>query len=78
MCQRGDEVLLKVPIPAHLSHTGCFRWDTKAIDSCIAPIVRALNDAGIYTANSCCGHGDGPGSIILHDGRELIIVHSTT
>ena len=73
MCNHGDEVLLSVPIPAHLSHTGELRWDTKGVDSCIAPIVKALNDAGIYTASSCCGHGESDGVIILHDGRELIV-----
>lgn len=73
MCKRGDEVVLMVPIPAELSSTGKFRWDKKAIDRCIAPIVQALNDAEIYTAGCCCGHGKSDGSIILHDGRELIV-----
>lgn len=27
------------------------------VDSCIAPIVAALNDGGIPTVGSCCGHG---------------------
>ena len=43
------------------------------IDSCIAPIVLALNDAGIETVASCCGHGKIDGSIVLRDGRELVI-----
>ncbi len=73
MCKHDDEVLLNVPIPANLSHTGGFRWETKGVDSCIAPIVKALNDAGIYTAGCCCGHGETDGNIILHDGRVLII-----
>jgi len=73
MCTWGDEVLLRVPVPAALSHTGAFRWAEKAVDRCIAPIVQALNDAGIYTANSCCGHGQADGEIILHDGRVLRI-----
>lgn len=73
MCQNGDEVLLIVPIPAHLSHTGKARWDIKAIDRCIAPIVQALNDAGIHTASCCCGHGKQDGEILLHDGRVLTI-----
>lgn len=29
MCAHGEEVLLRVPIPAHLSHTGQMRWDWK-------------------------------------------------
>lgn len=73
MCTWGDDVQLLVPIPAELSHTGAFRWDTKRIDRCIAPIVQALNDAGIYTASSCFGHGVYDGFILLHDGRKLVI-----
>lgn len=74
MCMDGQETMLNVPIPANLSYTGEFRWDIKAVDSCIAPLVQALNDAGIYTANSCCGHGREDGTIHLHDGRILRIV----
>jgi hypothetical protein len=73
MCKLGDETILYVPVPANLSHNGKFRWDWKGIDFCIAPIVQALNDAGIYTAGCCCGHGEMDGNIILHDGRKLII-----
>lgn len=43
------------------------------IDTEIAPIVAALNAAGIETRASCSGHGNLPGSIILWDGRELHI-----
>lgn len=39
----------------------------------IVDLVKALNDAGISTVASCSGHGHRPGSIILKDGRELII-----
>jgi hypothetical protein len=42
-------------------------------DPCIAPLVAALNDAGIPTIASCCGHGHRPGIITLADGRELLI-----
>ena len=42
-------------------------------DPCIAPIVRALNDAGIRTVASCCGHGHQHGNVALEDGRELVI-----
>ena len=73
MCKHGDEVLLRVPIPANLSHTSEFHWDVKAVDSCIAPIVDALNKAGIYTSGCCCGHGKEKGTIFLHDGRVLEI-----
>jgi hypothetical protein len=36
-------------------------------DPCIEPLVRALNDAGIATRASCCGHGHRPGNIVLAD-----------
>jgi len=74
MCKWGTDEEVQVTVPAHLSYTGEDRVDTIKIDKCIAPIVRALNEAGIRTDQSCCGHGKGNGSILLHDGRELIIV----
>jgi hypothetical protein len=43
------------------------------VDICIADIVAALNAANIVTMASCCGHGIQDGSIVLEDGRELII-----
>lgn len=73
MCKHGEEVILEVPIPENLSCTGEFRWAKKGIDLCIAPIVKALNDAGIYTSGCCCGHGKIDGSISLQDGRVLWI-----
>ena len=42
-------------------------------DPCIAPIVSALNAAGIRTIASCCGHNKMDGSILLADGRDLRI-----
>lgn len=42
-------------------------------DPCIAPLVKALNDGDVPTVASCCGHGDRDGSIVLADGRELVI-----
>lgn len=73
MCERGKTINSVVPIPTDLSHTGERRWATKAIDSCLVRLVEVLNAAGIYTISSCCGHGEGPGSILLEDGRELAI-----
>jgi hypothetical protein len=45
----------------------------RSIDHCIGHIVATLNAGGVETVASCCGHGDQPGTIILADGRELII-----
>lgn len=73
MCKWGNDVLVKVKIPAVCSHTGKVYWTKKAIDKCIAPIVKALTEAGIHTAGSCCGHGKNNGYIALHDKRVLII-----
>jgi len=73
MCKWGTEVELTVLMPARLSYTGNPRWDVKKVDACISPIVKALNDARIYTASSCCGHGEIDGEILLHDGRMLVI-----
>ena len=73
MCKWGTYIELSVPIPAELSCTGKAYWKVKPIDSCIAPIVKALNEGGVYTASSCCGHGKGDGEIILQDGRKLVI-----
>ena len=44
------------------------------IDPCLNNIIKALNNGGIKTVASCCGHGRQPGNIMLEDGRELIIV----
>jgi hypothetical protein len=61
MCQQGDTTLMQ------------WRGKLFDVDSCIAPLVTALNMAGAYTIASCCGHGHRPGNIALEDGRELII-----
>ena len=47
------------------------------IDACIAPLIRALQAAGIDTVASCCGHGKTLGRIDLADGRVLFIGHDT-
>lgn len=43
------------------------------VDACIADLVKALNDGGVVTRDSCCGHGRGPGMIRLRDGRRLVV-----
>lgn len=69
-CARCQASAVLVPI---LSSDG--RWQTAAVDVCIAPLVQALNAGGIATIASCCGHGRRPGNIALRDGREFIIAH---
>lgn len=41
------------------------------VDYCLAPLVEALNNAGAFTKACCCGHGVGPGTILLHDGTDI-------
>jgi hypothetical protein len=45
----------------------------RGIDKCIHQIVAALNAGGVATAACCCGHGKQDGSIVLEDGRELLV-----
>lgn len=42
-------------------------------DPCLVPIVKALNDGGVPTIASCCGHGQALGSVALVDGRVIAI-----
>lgn len=42
-------------------------------DPCLVPLVKALNEGGVRTVASCCGHGKNAGSIALADGRWLVI-----
>lgn len=73
MCKLGEYELVKVKIPADLSHTGKPYWKKTKIDKCISSIVRALQEGGIDMRGSCCGHGKMDGDIHLQDGRILII-----
>lgn len=64
---------MEVTILPHLAHDGQQRQAIKGVDACIANIVSALNDGGVMTTSSCCGHGKSDGSILLADGREIIL-----
>lgn len=73
MCQWGTDIEVLVKIPADLSSTGQVKWRHIGIDSCIADIVRALQEADIDMRSSCCGHGK-TGEITFQDGRILHII----
>lgn len=73
MCNNREETKVWVKIPADLSCDGKEKWKYALIDTCIAPIVKALQEGGIDIRGSCCGHGKGPGYISLQDGRLLTI-----
>lgn len=74
MCKKGDTVTMVLPrrplsdpFGKHLNYS---------IDRCIAPMVAALNRAGITTVACCCGHGDAVGWVALGDGRSLVIAEN--
>ena len=71
MCKWGTDVEVTLCRPKSIS--GRMRI---SVDSCIAPLVQALNDAKIETTGCCCGHGKTHGWITLADGRALLI-HET-
>lgn len=69
MCRRGTDALVKLNRPRPVSG----RAET-LVDACIAPLVQALNDAGVETLGCCCGHGREPGSVLFYqdgEAREL-------
>lgn len=48
--------------------------DPIELDECIADIVLALNEGGVPTTSSCCGHGTAPGHISLRGDRHLLVI----
>lgn len=63
MCKQGTEKNIKLTDGSR-----------KSCDECIQPLVQALNDFGLQTTASCCGHQKQKSSIILKDGREIFII----
>ena len=69
MCKHGNMKSIAVNIPEKNDII-----EMVEVDSCIAPIVEALQSAKIWTSESCCGHGQKRGIICLYDGRILEII----
>ena len=44
------------------------------VDYCISDIVAALNAGGVNTVASCCGHDKIYATIILEDGRAIVVM----
>ena len=74
MCDHGQEVVVRLKIPADLAFDGAEKWKDCGIDACIAPLVKALQDGGVDMRGSCCGHRKRPGHIDLQDGRGLLVM----
>lgn len=45
-------------------------WHQVHVDACIADYVQKMNDVGIVTVGSCCGHGKSPATVLV--ARESI------
>lgn len=73
MCKWGTDTPVRVKVAADLAAEGVATWKTVKIDTCIAPLVTALQAGGIDMRGSCCGHGQGDGEILLQDGRTLLV-----
>lgn len=78
MCTWGTHTPVMILMPAELHHTGKAHFEIKMIDSCIAPLIRRLNAAGIFTSNCCCGHGKADASIHLQDGTRMLVPQPRT
>ena len=73
-CRCGKHTKVWVLVPPDLSRTGKPYTKEAVIDKCIAPIVEALQAAGIHMRGSCCGHGQYVGEIHLWDGETVILI----
>lgn len=59
-----------VPVYDPATAGGAFAY----VDPCIRELVRGLNQVGIETVASCCGHGSNvPPSVILADDRVIVV-----
>ena len=74
MCINGDTEKVSVKIASDLGAEGIEKWKDCQIDSCIASLVAALQRGGVDMRGSCCGHGRENGSIVLQDGRVLLLL----
>lgn len=70
----GKRKTVSAKIPADLSRCGKEVWKPCWIDACLAPIINALQLAGVDMRGSCCGHGEQFGEIYLQDGRLLLVL----
>lgn len=78
MC-RGRSVSIEVLVCSELSHSGRDERKVKPIDACIAPLVAALDAAGVHMLGSCCGHGvRAPSLVLAQDQRPAAALDALT
>ena len=46
------------------------KYCAREIDPCILDEIKDLNEKGMETVSSCCGHGRFPKTIIIKDGEK--------
>lgn len=71
-CPCRRTVDLEVTITADASYTGQRRQAVKPVDFCIADLVHYLNQHGLTTTGSCCGHGR-DGQILFEHAPPMTI-----
>lgn len=62
MCKHGSTKPVKLNRPRPVSG----RW-VVPVDACIADEVQKMNDLGIVTHGSCCGHGGGRPTVLIEE-----------
>lgn len=60
MCEWNNLSLVKLCQPKEVSGR-----EVVPVDSCIASLVQRLNDIGLHTLGSCCGHNKRGLSVII-------------
>jgi len=63
----------ELPKIIRLHHPTPRGFTTAEVDTCIAPLIQALNDGGFQTIASCCGHGIRPRIITLTVKKLLVL-----
>lgn len=66
MCKWGTDRIVRLCRPTPVQ-----RSMVTKVDACIAPLVQLLNDYGVETIASCCGHGKVDESSIIIDAKHI-------
>lgn len=67
MCKWGTSKNIKLAYPRHNS-----KRTIVPVDKCISKLVQILNNYGIHTLSSCCGHNKDEGSILIKQDNKII------
>ncbi len=68
MCDKGETVLIDPSKLPGIDYTN--KKEKVPIDQCISDLVLFLNNKGIHTYGSCCGHGEKEGWIQFRDDHD--------